>query len=102
MITKQQPYNQGNLALSSAGVLWNAGIYCRLSVEDQNLQESGSIQTQKIMLTDYCRQSGINVVDYYIDDGVSGTTFDRPGFRQMVSDIEAGKINTVVTKEICT
>jgi len=81
-------------------VAWNAGIYCRLSVEDQNLQESGSIQTQKAILTVYCRNNGLNIIDYYIDDGVSGTSFQRPGFQQMIADIEAGRINTVVTKDL--
>lgn len=80
--------------------IYNAGIYCRLSVDDPNVSESGSIQTQRAMLTDYCKQNGLNVVDYYIDDGVSGTSFQRPGFQQMIADIEAGRINTVVTKDL--
>ena len=99
MITRQQANIDGTSALAISSPTWNAAIYCRLSVEDQSIQESGSIQTQKTLLTDYCRQNGIHIVDYYIDDGVSGTTFKRPAFEQMIADIEAGKINTVVVKD---
>ena len=101
MLTRQQTYIEGTSALTIPTPLWNAAIYCRLSVEDQSLQESGSIQTQRAMLTDYCQQNGINIIDYYIDDGVSGSTFKRPAFEQMIADIEAGKINTVVVKDAC-
>lgn len=80
--------------------IYNAGVYCRLSVDDPNVSESGSIQTQKAMLADYCRQNGFNVVDYYVDDGFSGTNFNRPDFQRMISDIDAGAINTVITKDL--
>lgn len=80
--------------------IYNAGVYCRLSVDDPNVSESGSIQTQKAMLADYCRQNGFNVVDYYVDDGFSGTNFNRPDFQRMISDIDAGTINTVITKDL--
>jgi len=100
MITRQQTYTEGTSALAIHPSVWNAAIYCRLSVEDQSLQESGSIQTQRAMLTDYCQQNGIRIVDYYIDDGVSGSTFDRPNFQRMIADIEAGKVNTVVVKDL--
>ena len=80
--------------------IYNAGIYCRLSVDDPNVSESGSIKTQKAMLADYCRQNGFNVVDYYVDDGFSGTNFNRPDFQRMISDIDAGTINTVITKDL--
>ena len=86
--------------MNSRQQIYNAGLYCRLSVDDLNAGESGSIQTQRAMLTDYCRQNGFHIVDYYIDDGVSGTSFDRPGFQQMISDIEMGRINMVVTKDL--
>lgn len=80
--------------------IYNAGLYCRLSVDDLNAGESGSIQTQRAILTDYCKQNGLHIVDYYIDDGVSRTTFDREGFQRMISDVECGRINTVVTKDL--
>jgi DNA invertase Pin-like site-specific DNA recombinase len=78
----------------------NAGIYCRLSIDDPNTDESESIQTQKAMLTDYCHQHGFHIVDYFIDDGVSGTSFDRPDFRRMLDAIESGDINTVICKDL--
>ncbi len=78
----------------------HAGIYCRLSVEDESSQESESIQTQKVMLTDFCKNNGYPVVDYYIDDGETGTNFERPGFQRMLADIKAGKINTVICKDL--
>ncbi|SBV98534.1 Recombinase [uncultured Eubacteriales bacterium] len=78
----------------------NAGIYCRLSVDDQTSGESESIQTQKALLTDYCKQHNFRIVDYYIDDGVSGTSFERPEFQRMLGAIEAGQINTVICKDL--
>ena len=70
----------------------NVGIYCRLSRDDGNLGESGSIQNQKDFLADYAIKRGFTIVNYYIDDGYSGTNFDRPGFKNLISDIENKKI----------
>lgn len=53
-----------------------------------------------MMLREYAREHGLHVVDEYIDDGWSGTNFDRPGFQRMIDDIEAGKVNCVVTKDL--
>ena len=78
----------------------DAGLYTRLSVEDETNNESTSIQTQKAMLTDYCRERGYRIVDYYVDDGETGTNFERPEFQRMLRDIEAGKINTVICKDL--
>ena len=75
-------------------------IYCRLSVEDRNAGESGSIETQKTLLRQYCKEKQFNIVDCYVDDGVSGTSFDRPSFERMLNDIDAGKINVVLTKDL--
>ena len=77
-----------------------AGIYCRLSQDDGNVGESGSIQTQKTLLTQYCNERHITIGDYYCDDGWSGTNFDRPDFKRMLDDIEAGKINMVIVKDL--
>jgi len=79
---------------------YTAGLYLRLSKDDGTSQESASIQTQKTMLTRYCRDNGIIIYDYYIDDGYSGTNFDRPRFKNMLSDIEDGRINCVITKDL--
>ena len=78
----------------------NAALYARLSVEDETNNESTSIQTQKAMLMDYCREKGFHIVDYYVDDGQTGTNFERPEFQRMLRDIEAGKINTVICKDL--
>lgn len=78
----------------------DAGLYARLSVEDETSNESSSIQTQKAMLTDYCREKGFRIVDFYVDDGETGTNFERPEFQRMLRDIEDGKINTVICKDL--
>ena len=78
----------------------NVGIYCRLSKDDGNLGVSGSIQNQREFLTDYVIKNGWNLVNIYIDDGYSGTNFDRPGFQKLISDVERKKINCVITKDL--
>ena len=80
--------------------IYNTALYLRLSRDDELQGESGSIQTQRMMLREYAREHGLHVVDEYIDDGWSGTNFDRPGFQRMIEDIEAGKVNCVVTKDL--
>ncbi len=79
-------------------------IYIRLSKEDVKENgkedESESIQNQKILLTKYVNEQGFTLVDYYIDDGYTGTNFNRPSFQRMLKDIEAGKINMVITKDL--
>ena len=81
-------------------VFYNVGIYCRLSLDDGSVGESGSIQTQKMMLEKYCKDNHYTIKEIYIDDGVSGLTFNRSGFQRMLKDIEAGKINMVITKDL--
>ena len=78
----------------------NTGIYLRLSCDDDVHGESVSISNQRQMLTQYCREHGLRIVDEYVDDGYSGTNFDRPGFQRMLDDIEDGKINCIVTKDL--
>ena len=77
------------------------GIYCRLSRDDGiAASDSVSIQNQKKIITDFVNKKGWQIVDYYIDDGYSGTNFDRPAFKEMINDIENSKINTVITKDL--
>lgn len=78
-----------------------AAIYCRLSQDDGSVGESGSIQTQKTLLTQYCKEHQIEIGGYYCDDGWSGTNFDRPEFKRMLEDIESEKINLVIVKDCC-
>ena len=86
---------------NSANMIYECGIYCRLSKEDENSEkESASIATQRAILTDYVRSQGWHLRATYIDDGYSGTNFDRPRFQDMIRDIEDGKINCVITKDL--
>lgn len=80
--------------------LKSVAIYCRLSREDEDSRESSSIQSQKEMLTDYARQQNWRIYDYYIDDGYTGTNFNRPAFKRMISDIENKNVNIVITKDL--
>ena len=80
--------------------IYNTALYLRLSRDDEQQGDSGSIQTQRMMLRDYAQTHGLNVVSEYVDDGWSGTNYDRPGFQKMIDDIEDGKINCVVTKDL--
>lgn len=80
--------------------IYNTAIYCRLSKDDDNIGESSSIQTQKSMLEGYCREQGFLVYDFYVDDGYSGLNYNRPGFERMLNDIDNGKVNLVITKDL--
>lgn len=80
---------------------YRAGIYTRISADDGVTdRESNSITTQKQILTRYANEHGFRVVEYYADDGYSGTNFNRPEFKRMMGDIEMGKINLVLTKDL--
>ena len=79
---------------------YRVGIYCRLSKDDAGEGESSSISTQKSILTDYCTANGFDIFKIYIDDGYSGLNFNRPGFQEMMTDVEAGHINMIVTKDL--
>ncbi len=78
-----------------------AGIYTRISADDGVTdRESNSITTQKQILTRYAQEQGFRVVEYYSDDGYTGTNYNRPDFQRMMADIEMGKINMVLTKDL--
>ena len=80
---------------------YKVGIYIRLSKEDEEKEkysESESIQNQRALLMQYIKENKLNFIAEYVDDGISGTSFDRPGFNKMIEDIENGKINMVITK----
>lgn len=79
---------------------YKAALYCRLSVDDGNFGGSVSIETQKILLEQYCKDHIITDYKFYCDDGCSGTNFDRPSFKKMLSDIDEGKINLVIVKDL--
>ena len=80
--------------------LYNTALYMRLSRDDENYGDSISIETQRTLLRQFAKENGFRVVDEYVDDGWSGTNFDRPDFQRMMEDVEAGKINCIVTKDL--
>ena len=80
--------------------LYNTALYMRLSRDDETYGDSVSIETQRTILRQYAQDNNLNVVDEYIDDGWSGTNFERPAFTRMMNDVEAGKINCIVTKDL--
>ena len=90
-LTVKQPYNT---------TIYNTALYLRLSRDDELQGESGSIQTQRMMLRQYAAEHGLTVVDEYIDDGWSGTNFERPSFQKMMDDIESGRVNCIITKDL--
>jgi len=75
-------------------------LYCRLSRDDDYHGDSASIQTQKQMLEQYANQNGFGHLKFYIDDGYSGTSFERPGFQDLLRDIDKGKVGTIITKDL--
>lgn len=77
----------------------NIGLYIRLSKEDESISESKSITNQKLYLRNYIKKLKYNNVYEYIDDGYTGTNFNRPAFNQLLKDIEDKKIDTVITKD---
>lgn len=80
---------------------YDVGIYCRLSRDDHNgTLESMSIANQRQVLVDYVTEKGWTLRDCYIDDGYSGTNFDRSDFKRMIHDAEIGKIDCIITKDL--
>ena len=75
-------------------------LYERLSRDDELQGESNSITNQKKMLEDYAAQHGFSNICHYTDDGWSGGSFDRPDWKRMIADIEAGKIGCVIVKDM--
>ena len=80
---------------------YHAALYIRLSKEDESEGPSQSVQNQESLLREFVQQHRLIVYDTYIDDGWSGTSFDRPAFQRMIADIEAKKVNMVITKDDC-
>ena len=85
------------------GIDFNVGIYIRLSQEDKNKKyesDSESVINQKELLRSYVKNNKFNLIGEYVDDGYSGTDFDRPGFQRMLEDIKMKKINCVIVKDL--
>ena len=79
---------------------YNTALYMRLSRDDENYGDSVSIETQRTILQQYAKEQELHVVGEYIDDGWSGTTFERPNFKRMMEDVDAGRVNCIVTKDL--
>lgn len=75
-------------------------LYCRLSQEDERSGESLSIENQKSILLVYAKQNHFLNPVCFVDDGYSGTSFERPGFQRMLNEIEAGRVSTVIVKDL--
>ena len=76
------------------------GLYMRLSKDDERAGESLSIENQRIILTKYAQERGWTITDEYIDDGYSGTNFDRPEVQRLLEDAKTGKIDTIIVKDL--
>ena len=109
MQTRIAPYstNRGaNPSYTDAGYVLNgknqlfAYAYYRLSREEAQKSESTSISNQKKIVENYCKQHGITILKFFIDDGWSGGNFERPGFQEMMRALETGNANVVITKDL--
>ena len=79
---------------------YSTALYMRLSRDDENYGDSVSIETQRTILQQYAKEHGLSVYGEYVDDGWSGTNFERPSFQRMMDDVEAGKVNCIITKDL--
>ena len=87
-----------NSAITESGAV--TALYCRLSCDDDNDGESLSIENQKKLLTQYADEKGFLNTRFYVDDGISGTTFERDGFKTMLNDVQNGEVKTVIVKDM--
>ncbi len=90
---------------NKSGIDFNVGIYIRLSQEDKDKDkkyesDSESVINQRELLTNYVKNNNFNLIGEYVDDGYSGTDFERPGFQKLIEDIEEKKINCVIVKDL--
>ncbi len=86
--------------MKSKQQLNNVGIYLRLSKDDEKAGESLSIDNQRKILQRYISEKGWNLVEEYVDDGWSGTNFNRPNVQRLLEDAKSGKVNTILVKDL--
>lgn len=92
---------RNTLPQNPSQAIWRAALYARLSREDGDKPESDSIANQRALLKNFAsQQPDLAVVEQYSDDGFTGTNFQRPDFQRMIADIEAGKINCIIVKDL--
>ena len=77
-----------------------ACMYLRLSREDGDISESNSISNQRQIIKSYAKENGITISNEYVDDGFSGSNFDRPNFKNMIEDLNAGKFKIIIVKDL--
>ena len=82
-------------------MIWNMAAYMRLSKEDNENMISNSISNQRVLINEYIdKHQDLNLIDYYIDDGYSGTSFNRPAFKRLLEDIRDKKVNAIIVKDL--
>ncbi len=74
-------------------------LYCRLSRDDESQGDSNSIKNQKTMLQKYADDNGFGNTEFFVDDGYSGTNFDRPDWQRLLSQVEEGNVSTIIVKD---
>ena len=80
---------------------YNIGAYIRISNEEKDKLESNSINNQRVLINEYiAKHQDLNLIDYYIDDGYSGTSFNRPAFKRLLEDIRDKKVNAIIVKDL--
>ena len=93
-----------NLSVTNNINYYNGGditaLYCRLSCDDDSQGDSNSIKNQKAILSKYASEHGMINPQFYVDDGYSGTNFNRPDFQRMIRDVDAGLVKTVIVKDM--
>lgn len=97
VLTDAPTVKEDNTDMSGARI---TALYCRLSQEDERLGESLSIEHQKEILLKYAKDHHYPNPTFFVDDGYSGTNFDRPGFKSMLAEIEAGHVGILLTKDL--
>ena len=86
-------------AKQNENIIGITALYCRLSRDDGAEGESNSIANQKKLLSKYAKEHGFTNTKFYVDDGYTGTNFNRPGFQRMLEDMDMGYISTVIVKD---
>ena len=92
MQTKTKQSNQNQIGITA--------LYCRLSRDDGMEGDSNSVANQKKLLAKYCKENGFDNIKYYVDDGYTGTNFNRPDFQKLLDDIDMGYISTIIVKDM--
>lgn len=93
-------YSTSMFARKPMQQVWQVGIYCRLSKDDELQGESASIGNQRELLTNVCNANGWKIVEVFQDDGYTGLNMERPGLKRLLQAVEQGRINLVITKDL--